>query len=101
MIATKCRYKYLQHFETETRVKAPLLNMDAFRVDQVSVIAFCGVIELYGTVFRFYDKNIAIGIDERVFGVNTVVESIQIRQPRNSVLSQIEGTSETRRFRSS
>ncbi len=96
MVAINGLYQSVQNFETGARVKEALLNLDASRFSQVSVIAFCGIVELYGTVSHYYDKTIAIGIAERVLGVTTVVESIQIRQPRNSPAYQHERTAESR-----
>ena len=101
MVSINGLYQSVQNFETGTRVKEALLDIDASRFAQVSVIAFCGIIELYGTVSHYYDKTLAIGIAERVFGVTTVVESIQIGKPRNSLSNQLERTAENRVFRSS
>ena len=101
MVATNGLYQSVQNLETEARVKDALWDADASIFGQVSVIAFCGIIELSGSVHHYYDKTLAIGIAERVFGVNTVVESIQIRKARNSLADQLERTREIRQFRSS
>ncbi len=99
MVAINGLYQSVQNFETGTRVKEALLDFDASRFSQVSVIAFCGIIELYGSVSHFYDKTIAIGIAERVFGVTTVVESIKIRQAPNGRVNQFERITDTRQLK--
>ena len=79
MVAANSLYQSARNFELGVRVVDALLLGDETRFDQVSAIAFCGIVELSGAVSTLYDKLRAIEIAEQVPGVSTVVESLQVR----------------------
>jgi osmotically-inducible protein OsmY len=79
MVAKSSLYRSVENFEAENRVRGALLDVDRSRFERVSVNAFCGIIELCGTVRSFYDKSLAIQVAEQVPGISTVVESIAVR----------------------
>ncbi len=80
MVKTNELYQSLHNSETAARVEDALIDVGGSRFDRISVVAFCGIVELSGVVSDYYDKAIAMGIARRVTGVSTVVESIQIQQ---------------------
>lgn len=79
-------YQSARNWETGSRVRSALLNYDEVRFGRVSANAFCGIVELLGKVSTELDRVTAIQIAERVPGVSTVVDSIEIRSvpPRQS-----------------
>ena len=79
-------YQSARNWETGTRVRSALVNFDEVRFGRVSANAFCGIVELSGKVSTEFDRMAAIEIAERVPGVSTVVDSIEIRSvpPRQS-----------------
>ena len=79
MIKSNDLYQSQHNYETGIRVTEALKSVDARRFDRISVLAFCGIVELKGVVTNYYDRALAIRIARCVTGVSTVVESLQIR----------------------
>ena len=80
MVKSNDLYQSDHNFETGVRVEEALMSFDPTRFDLISVVAFCGIIELTGTVSNYFDKALAMQLARQVAGVSTVVESIQVLQ---------------------
>jgi|GEM_PF-4345901 hypothetical protein len=80
MVKSNGLYQSLHNFETSVRVAEALMSFDESRFERISVVAFCGIVELSGSVSSYFDKALAMRIAKRVAGVSTVVESIRILQ---------------------
>jgi hypothetical protein len=72
-------YQSRHNFVTGLRVEEALIQYDHDRFDRISVTAFCGIVELTGSVSNYFDKALAIKLARAVPGISTVVESLQIR----------------------
>jgi hypothetical protein len=90
MVAADRFHQSFLNDEMVSRVTKALLDFDEVRFDRISVRAFYGIIELTGEVPNFRDKDLAVGIVERLYGVSTVLESLKIRavSPRKSSVAR-------------
>ena len=90
MVAAKSFHQSFLNDQMVAHVTKALLDFDEVRFDRISVRAFYGIIELTGEVSSFRDKDLAVGIVERLYGVSTVLESLKIqsRSPRKSSVAR-------------
>lgn len=71
-------YQSKHNYDVGMRVQNALLRANPNSFRRLSVVAFHGIVELTGSVGSIHEKSVALGIAERVPGVTTVVESVQI-----------------------
>ena len=88
MIANAPRYQSRHNYEIALRVENALFRSSPERFQNLSVVAFYGIVELSGTVERSADRAFAVQIAERIPGVTTVVESVQVREDREFRLNE-------------
>ena len=62
------------------RVESALIRAYPLRFQQISVLAFYGIVELSGSVENWGDRTLAVQIAERIPGVTTVIESVRVRE---------------------
>jgi len=84
MITSNGFFQSTHNFETSVHVEDALRGASESRFNDVSAVAFFGIVELSGTVSSYYDKAQALRIAGRVPGVTTVVESLEIRPTTGS-----------------
>jgi hypothetical protein len=84
MVASNGLFQSVHNYEVGVRVEQALLSAARLRSERVSAVAFCGIVELSGTVSSQLNKVLAIRIARQISGVTTVVESLRISNPANA-----------------
>ena len=90
MVAANGFHQSVLNEQLVSHITKALLDFDEVRFDRISVRAFYGIVELTGEVSNVLDKDLAVGIVERLYGVSTVLESLKVQPflPRKSSVAR-------------